>query len=213
MRRFNFKWVLIALIGALFLIVGGSWWLRGVNADQPSQTAPPIANAVTIFQPVLSQLGRAQVPLRLPTYIPSRGQRQSSESLPVYASVDSVESGSYAVVLGYSKGCDGSNACRLGTVTGETQPMKSAQDGYTESDYLYPGRRSEELVAQVTLANQETGTFLPWRCATNCTDAQVVWDENGYRYSVGIKLGGRDSLVRMANSAIENANPNQGGAQ
>ncbi|MBD1853414.1 hypothetical protein H6F87_26230 [Cyanobacteria bacterium FACHB-502] len=213
MRRFNLKWILIALIGALFLIAGGSWWLRGVNADQPSQTAPPIANATTIFQPVLSQLGRAQVPLRLPTYIPSRGQRQSSELLPVYATVDSVESGSYAVVLGYSKDCNGSNACRLGTVTGEVQPTKSAQDSYTESDYLYPDRRSEESITQVTLANGRTGTFLPWRCATNCTDAQVVWDENSYRYSVGIKLGDRASLVRMANSAIDNGNANQRGAQ
>jgi hypothetical protein len=213
MRRFNLEWILIALIGALFLIAGAGWWLRGANADQPSQTASPIANATTIFQPVLSQLGRAQVPLRLPTYIPSRGQRQSSESLPVYASVDSVESGSYAVVLGYSKDCNGSNACRLGAVIGEVQPTKSAQDDYTESDYLYPDGRSEEPVAQVTLANGITGTFLPWRCATNCTDAQVVWDENGYRYSVGIKLGDRDSLVRMANSAIENGSANGRGAQ
>lgn len=213
MRRFNLKWILIALIGALFLIAGGGWWLRGVNADQPSQTAPSIANAVTIFQPVLSQLGRAQVPLRLPTYIPSRGQRQSSESLPVYASIESVESGSYAVVLGYSKDCDGSNACRLGTVTGQVQPTKSAQDDYTESDYLYLDRRSEEPVAQVTLADGITGTFLPWRCATNCTDAQIAWDESGYRYSVGIKLGDCASLVRMANSAIENGSANGGGSQ
>ncbi|MEP0913740.1 hypothetical protein NDI45_22760 [Leptolyngbya sp. GB1-A1] len=213
MRRFNLEWILIALIGALFLIAGAGWWLRGANADQPSQTTSPIANATTIFQPVLSQLGRAQVPLRLPTYIPSRGQRQSSESLPVYASVDSVESGSYAVVLGYSKDCNGSNACRLGAVIGEVQPTKSAQDDYTESDYLYPDGRSEEPVAQVTLANGITGTFLPWRCATNCTDAQVVWDENGYRYSVGIKLGDRDSLVKMANSAIENGSANGRGAQ
>jgi hypothetical protein len=201
MTRSSIQWLLVPVV-VLVILAAGSGWLRGLNAEPP-QTTPAIANAATVFDPIQSQLGDAGVPLRLPTYIPSRGEWQGASAPPVYATVLTVESGRYEVVLGYSRNCDGASACRLGAVSGEVQPTETPQAIYEATDYLYPGRRSTDSIASVTLAGQLNGTFLPWRCATNCTDAQVVWDEAGFRYSVGIKLGQRASVVQMANSAIE----------
>lgn len=194
----------IALIGAILIGLGG-WWLASANQPQ-SPTGPSIANSATIFQDILPKLKQSQVPPQLPTYIPVRGQRQSvssQESLTVYANLSQIQSSRYEVILGHTPDCRGGNACRLGTVIGEVKPTKSAEELYKASDYLSKGRRSQEPLAAVTLSKGLQGVFLPWRCTTSCSDAQVVWEDGSYRYSVGIKVGDKVSLVRMANSAIE----------
>ena len=58
-------------------------------------------------------------------------------------------------------------------------------------------------MSRVGLSRGIQGWFIPWLCGANCNDAKVVWEEHIYRYSMGIKLGDRASLVKMANSAIE----------
>jgi len=72
-----------------------------------------------------------------------------------------------------------------------------------QSQSSFQEHRSTEPLSRVKLANGIDGWFLPWVCRHVCTDAQVVWDEYSYRYSVGVKLGDRASLIKMANSAIE----------
>lgn len=201
--RFNLKW--LAVLAGLFILVGGgTWWLGQAEAEQ-SPTVLSIANAATIFDPIRSQLGESQVPLRLPTYIPAHGQAETTGDVPpVSANLTSRESGRYEVILGYSPDCEGGSVCRLGTVTGQMKPTEPIAAQFNESDYLYSDEhRSDEPMGSVTLANNIRGEFLPWRCATSCEDAQIVWEEGNYRYSVGIKMGDRASLVEMANSAIE----------
>jgi hypothetical protein len=108
----------------------------------------------------------------------------------------------YEVILGYSPTCSGGNACRFGTVTGRLRPALSIESEYAGVHHDQ-SVKSQESMQKVKLAHHLEGWFIPWTCGASCSDAKVVWDEYSYRYSVGIKLGDRASLVKMANSAIE----------
>ena len=56
----------------------------------------------------------------------------------------------------------------------------------------------------VQLEQNFSGYFTDFECGESCGAATVAWDENGYRYTVGIKAGKMDDIVRVANSAISN---------
>lgn len=183
--------------------------VSGVFLRTASGTLPPnLPNAAIIFQSLQATLERGQVPLRLPTYIPvSSGfpTEPGYEAPPVQAVLDeSSNDQGYAVILGYSPDCTGGNACRLGSVTGKLKPSQSIEEEFAEI-HQWHGHKSEEPMAPVRLSGDIDGWFIPWICGANCSDAQIVWDEYAYRYSVGIKTGERASLERMANSAIEGA--------
>ncbi|MFN6068408.1 MAG: hypothetical protein ACK45T_14795, partial [Pseudanabaena sp.] len=65
--------------------------------------------------------------------------------------------------------------------------------------------RSDEEDESVSLADGIQGYFVPWVCGASCNDAQVYWDKNGFRYAVGIKVGNKNNLIQMANSAISSS--------
>jgi hypothetical protein len=54
----------------------------------------------------------------------------------------------------------------------------------------------------VVLANGLTAYFIPYVCGANCDDSKVIWEQNGYRYLVGLKAEKKKTVVEMANSAI-----------
>ena len=170
-----------------------------------------IPNPDALFKPSLTDLQMTGIPLRLPTYIPKIGQRLKdpkikSETLPLYGHLDQATPNRYQVTIGHTPSCEGGNVCRLGTIaaTRLTKGTPSISEEYaSRKDPKFQGKKSKELMSSVQLANGISGTFVPWVCGASCTDAEVVWDEAGYRYSVGIKVGDRASLVEMANSAIQ----------
>jgi hypothetical protein len=57
----------------------------------------------------------------------------------------------------------------------------------------------------ITLARGIKGIFLPYNCGANCGTSKIVWEQSGYRYSIGIKSGRLKEVVSVANSAIENS--------
>ncbi len=180
---------------------------------QATSIEPSIPDATNLFSPILVQLQMTGVPLRLPTYIPNSGQRSKDSTLEAqarrlkaYAVIDRATPNGYALILGYSPTCSGGNACRLGAVaaTRKTNGTPAIEEAYGfMKDPAFKGLRSKQPMAKVQLTNQIEGYFIPWICGANCNDAKVVWDEKGVRYVVGIKVGDRDSLVAMANSAIQ----------
>lgn len=169
---------------------------------------PGVPNAPTLFTGLIRKLQKqSDVPLRIPSYIPKQGQfPYSQDNLKVYANLIGVSDNEYSIILGFTKDCAGGNACRLGRVEGlrvsqaETPLAQAFQDStkiYTSSEI-----KSQEAPAKVNLDRGLTGYFLPWICGANCSDAVVIWEENGFRYTVGIKTGDQASLIKMANSAI-----------
>ena len=198
MKRF----FLLCLVA--FTVVVSGFFLRATS--QPVQ--PGMSNPTALFQSVRSSLGRGQIPLRLPTYIPNQGALPTESGYtppPVYAVLDETSNDQgYTVILGYTPDCTGGNACRLGTVTGKLKPSQSIESEFADISQ-WEGHKSQEPMSPVRLSSGINGWFIPWVCGANCSDAQIVWDEYAYRYSVGIKVGDRASLERMANSAIEAA--------
>ena len=225
MRRFNLRWLLV-IVAVLVVGLSGVLLVRAYtqSAQQPSASTSPssnsvvaaaepkpsIPNAATVFDSVLPQLQRqSKTPILLPTYIPASGQRQpapaTASQLTVYADLPKPQPKlGYDLVLGYTPDCTGGNACRLGSVKGIPKPVQSIEESYSSTKnpaLKRPG--SQETMGPVSLSQGIQGWFIPSVCGANCIDALVVWDNGGYRYSVGIKVGDKASLVQMANSAID----------
>lgn len=191
------KQKLLLLIAVLF-VVGGFFLARNFSTGLAQQPA------TRIFEPIVAVLeSKTQVPLKLPTYIPG----ENSLDKPFWANITQADSEHYLVTIGFTKDCEGGNYCRYGTVAGEKilPSTPTAQQSYEElisqPDYK-PLKQSPEKAATVKLAKDIEGYFVPYLCGANCDDAKVFWDEDTYRYLVGVKMGSKDELIQMANSAI-----------
>lgn len=59
---------------------------------------------------------------------------------------------------------------------------------------------------RVDLARGVTGYYLPAACGANCLGAysSIIWDQQGYRYRIAIKMGQKAQVVEIVNTAIEN---------
>lgn len=154
-----------------------------------------------IFEPIVSSLPQG-IPPRLPTYIPTGGVNRSS----LVASLVIKSENAYQIAIG-SPSCQGANSCRYATVSGErtnsATPSIESQFTYMNSPRYKPTRRSPDPMGYVTLANGIRGYFVPWVLGANYSDAKVIWNENSYRYLVGVKGGSKEVLVQMASSAIQ----------
>jgi hypothetical protein len=177
-------------------------------------TVPLIPNLDRLYQPILTDLQMTGIPLRLPIEVPatttirSQDPKATAETLkmPVYVNLNEDTPNGYTITLGYSDTCDGGNSCRIGTLSAQRltkgTPAIDEQYAFMKPGAKFKGKRSQEPMAAVQLANGIKGQFVPWICGANCNDAKVVWDQAGYRYFVGIKVGDQSALVHMANSAI-----------
>ena len=189
------------------ITVSSLWLMFQSSAIAVEQGIP---NPTALFKPNLIELQMTGIPLRLPNYIPEIGQRLKDDNsrnqrLSVYAHLDEATANRYEITIGHSPTCTGGNVCRLGTIaaTRITKGTPAIAEQYAfMKDPKFLGRRSKEPMSSVKLNQNLTGTFIPWVCGANCNDAKVVWDEGQYRYSVGIKVGDRESLIQMANSSI-----------
>ena len=135
-----------------------------------------------LFKPVSVKLReKCNIPIFLPKYFGNE-----NEPAPLYASITEVEMYRYQVVLGFSEGCEGGNACRWGTVLGEKAKTKQ----------MVKGRK-------VNLINGILGYYEKSICGANCSDTKITWFANGNKYVVGIKSANLKKVIKMANSAIE----------
>jgi len=141
------------------------------------------ANEQDVFElvkPLLLQ--KTVVPLRLPSFVPF-----GEEKSPVYAIIRSAGKSGYDIELGWTKDCTGGNACHYGTARGSSSKLP-------END----GPR-----VAVMLGHGIEGYFIDFTCNAHCDDAAVGWAENGFHYSISLKAGKKETLIKMANSAIE----------
>jgi len=147
------------------------------NVDNSTKPEPH-----QIFESIVPQLQQqTQLSLLLPGFVPE------AEYVPIYPIVTSATSDNkYEIMLGYTEDCNGGTACRLGMISAET---------------LTPAVK--ELTGEkVDLASGITGYFVEATCGANCSDATISWDHKGSRYTLGIKAGKKETLVKMAKSAI-----------
>lgn len=172
-------------------------------SDGYAQSAA-VVDLKPILLQVLQQVDSANVPLQLPVSVPNESPfRKILTDTPLYA-VATTDPQGYLIVLGYSSTCDGGNSCRLGTIRGFSKTASTPLERQYQDDTSNSSRVSPELAGEVLLTGGHRGWFSPWSCSINCSDAVVAWDDESYRYAVSIKMGSRDQLIEMANSAINN---------
>lgn len=183
-----------------------SYALGAYAIDSKTQSTIQLAQVASqpIPQQVLSSTisklkAKTRVPLKLPTQIPQ-------EDYPLYITVNTVTPDQYELTIGTDKDCSGGNYCRYGTISGQrvTASTPSVEDEYAFlNDPSYqPSVRSTEKMGKVALDNGVEGYFIPYVCGANCDDSKVIWEQNGYRYLIGVKSGDKKTVVDMANSAI-----------
>lgn len=149
----------------------------------PDSTIAPTTRPNPIFRPIFPALkAQTQVPVFLVGDIPNVEQSE-----PLYAILASATASGYQILLAFTENCNGGNACRLGSISGQAEAETPSLEGQP-----------------VALRDGITGYFVEATCGANCSDATLTWEQEGYRYTIGIKAGNEADLVAMANSAIAN---------
>lgn len=179
------------------------------------------------FEQVVTQLREhTQVPLFLPTRIPNAalvatdGKPQPYLQVPLtedgkfkgvypYIYAESLKSDYYSISLDAEPGCRGAGACSFGLLSGQKltpdSPSVAKEYAYQTEDPSYnPVGRSPEKAGPVSLSKGIQGYFVPFVCGASCDTSKVFWEQNGYRYMVGIRYASQKTMIDMANSAIEN---------
>lgn len=153
-----------------------------------------------IFESVLDPLRRTGVPLRLPSQIPLKS--------PIHAVLWSASKQGYQVALATSSNCR-SNYCRNGLISAEkllpNTPSVKSEYAFLNDPAFRPIERSPDPFQVLSLASGIQGFFVPWVLSASYSDAKVIWEQSSYRYMVSLKKGDRQTLIDMANSAINSS--------
>ena len=195
---YRFKIVQKSLFTGIFLFLV-SCVGNAVPSQQDSnkQTLP----ANQIFQPIVSALkAQTQIPVLLPSYIPLDLPNKPDK---IYAVIEKADAYEYSIVLGSDPKCTGGQYCRIGYITSKviTPITLKLEEEYEYISTYYP-RRSPEKPGFVTLNDGTKAYFLPYTCAAFCSDSHLAWDQEGYRYSVGLVGSNLKTLLSIANSRI-----------
>lgn len=155
------------------------------DQNQPTQSL-----SHPVFSEILPELqAQTELPIHLPTYIP-----ESDGPNPIYALLETANASEYQILLAFTEDCTGGTACRLGSVSAEVVTAQS------------PSLTGEAMA----LSNELTGYFIDATCGANCSDATLTWEQDSVRYTVAIQAGKVETLVKMANSTISQAQANSG---
>lgn len=183
------------------------WGLSGCS--NPSQDNPSQFQVDTdIFYHVREQLEDNNVPLRLPRWLPP-GNEQIREAGLVAQLIegDTVDSKNrYRLVIA-EPNCGDRTPCRYATISAypvdETpRSLSEEMSQFWRSPEFEPTERAPSPPQKVELKGDRIGYFFPWFVGAYLTEAQVRWQEAGYRYRVGAKGASKDEVIKMANSAL-----------
>ncbi len=133
------------------------------------------------FQPILAKLkATTKIPIFLPGYL------STSDKDKVYVSLQKATASSYEIEIALAPDCNYAGACHAASVLAEQIAANSAPP---EGDIVY-------------LSKDMVGYYQPFGCGASCSDSAIVWQKGNVRYTVTIKAGNLESMLRMANSAI-----------
>lgn len=177
--------------------------LGGKQLQAPAASVPQ-AQPNPIFSEILPALRqKTRVPLRLPAYVPFSEHKPENELKKsegeenLYATIVEANDQGYAIQLAFGRDCAGAHVCRDGGLTGSTV----FRDDYPDRPKI-----------PVKLRGGIRGYFVDSECAAYCDESILYWSEKGYHYSISSKAASKDELARIANSAIDVAQAQSGGA-
>ncbi len=148
-----------------------------------------------VFAPLIEDLqAETSVPLRLPII----GVIPHTERSPIYSKIQFAEPTRYGIRMRAFSVCEIKKVCVEGVFFVELA---------SESQESLEGE-------VIPLAQNITGYFADSICIGphyNCSNARLIWDQDGYRYYLRMRphtmktLVELETLVKLANSAIENS--------
>lgn len=198
--------VLTMLIKLKRILIGLAYYIL-VGYVAAAKTQPVTTMRLGVILPefafaVFQLQWRTQVPLLLPTKVPIT---------PFYPYVIpvTITPTQYLISLGTVPDCQAIAACEFGVIEGEklTRETLTVQESYsyaTNTKLTSGDRRSSEKPGIVSLAKGTKGYFVPFVCfSRKCRDSKIMWEQGGYRYTIAIFKGKKQTLIDMANSAIE----------
>jgi len=109
-----------------------------------------------------------------------------NETNALFAIIELTSPSAYEIQLAFTQDCSGGNACHYGIVSGRNLRLGDRQP---------KGK-------PVPLTNGLVGYFVDATCGAVCSDSTLTWNEDGYRYTVGLKAESLESLKKVAVSAI-----------
>lgn len=208
------------LILLLWLLLSGC---SGVFAQSPT-LIPKAVHILPQFESVYQSVQeRSDVPVVLPTTIPLEAQIPTSDGLKPYLPVPLTSEGKfenvypqvvkaspdyYEISLDALPNCEEKRSCAFGVLAGEklytTTPTVQQLYQQAQAVDYQPVARSPETQGEVSLKSGITGYFVPFVCGANCDTSKIFWEQEGYRYWVGIRYASRATMIKMANSVILN---------
>ena len=207
-------WKVIAMskfkaLAVLCLTIVLSWALAIAPAFAQSV---PIASSPIDYQRVATRLQQSGVPLHLPTKMVYRTTLVGPNT---FFAVGGVSTNPYTQQQGYNVQVTNSQRCLSGALSctiayASAEPLTSEYEDI-ETSYAWfrePGalnryvRVSLDPIGWVKVSSGQSLYFVPWVLGASMGFAQVVWDENGYRYTLALKGGDRAWLLQMAETAF-----------
>ena len=122
---------------------------------------------------------------RVPVKIPANLNEESDEEY-FYAVIIAAQSDFYELHFDWTPDCGGT-ACHYLYISGEKITPQSKKP---------TGKK-------VTLAGNKIAYYEESSCGASCGDDALVWDENGFRYTIGSKAGDLKSTKKVAESAVK----------
>jgi hypothetical protein len=173
----------------------------------------PLKTVAPIFRPcAMDFLYRTQVPIVLPHAIPERFTNGSQYDLR-YVSfyIPFTNSRQYSIAISWK--ADEHYQTEGIWFSGEKLTPRSTSLNadyekrvqYIRSTPFFLAKQ-ESPSPKVKLSHGIDGYYIPYICGASCHGAYsiVVWDSQGYRYNVAIKMGKRAEVTALANAAIDN---------
>jgi len=188
MTRYTFITILFSmfLVGFLFIEEEYNEALTSISIPYHSSLLDTIHTGNQVFEPILSELQDKTIPLRLPSYLAAE---ELNDPSGLFALVDDTSQNKYAIQIATDPNCDWNTACLDGAVYGEQVAM-------TEQP---------ENSQVVSLSNNIQGYFIESVCNVYCSMAQMVWFENDVKYTIKQKAAPKQTMILIANSAIDSS--------
>lgn len=189
------------VFGLLLAVLCSSLWVLPSVAG-----AVPVRQVPIDYSRMTAALKASGIPLHLPTkvvYALPPGLKRAFYGTKGGPNQD----GGYDIYIGHPDCPAAALSCTI-AITSAT-PLQQTQ-GSIEQEFppLDPeirshlSRVSPDSRCWVTLSNGQSVFFNPWVLGASMGFAQVIWDENGYRYTIGLKGGDRAWLLQMADTAF-----------
>jgi hypothetical protein len=153
--------------------------------DRPSPPSSTVRDSSPFPELDTAVITKAGIPLRFPKFLPETGGAK------IFAIVREANADQYDVLLATTLPCGGGNACTYGSVEGSKQPLDPVL-----------GKTS-----RIVLNRGIIGHFTATRCYAFCSQAYIRWEENGIFYSIGVKAGKKEDMIKAAQSAIDGSRP------